>query len=179
MTIRGARTVNRRLFFALWPTDAVRAHLEAQVQAHAALGRPIAARNLHVTAVFLGAVPAERVDFVRAAAKLTHTGKFLLHLERVEFWRRSQLLCLIAERTPPELLSLVAGLRAGLRHSGFELRDHDMFRPHVTLVRDVVRAPAATSVAPVQWPVESFALIESKVGQRGSEYSVLEEWRLA
>jgi 2'-5' RNA ligase len=31
----------------------------------------------------------------------------------------------------------------------------------------------------VQWPVESFVLVESKVGQRGSEYTVLEEWRLA
>jgi 2'-5' RNA ligase len=170
---------NRRLFFALWPTDAVRAQLDAQVQAHAALGRPIAARNLHVTAVFLGAVPAERVDFVTAAAKLTLTGKFLLHLERVEFWRRSQLICLMAERSPPELLSIVEGLRAELRQRGFELRDHGTFRPHVTLVRDVVRGPAGAGVAPVQWPVESLALVESKVGQRGSEYSVLEEWRLA
>ena len=170
---------NRRLFFALWPTDAVRAQLDAQAQAHAALGRPIAARNLHVTAVFLGAVPADRVDFVTAAAKLTRTGKFLLHLERVEFWRRSQLICLMAERTPPELLSIVEGLRAELRQRGFELRDHDTFRPHVTLVRDVARGPAATGVAPVQWPVESFALVESKVGQRGSEYTVLDEWRLA
>jgi RNA 2',3'-cyclic 3'-phosphodiesterase len=170
---------NRRLFFALWPTDAVRAQLDAQVQAHAALGRPIPARNLHVTAVFLGAVPADRVDFVTAAAKLTFTGKFLLHLERVEFWRRSQLICLMAERTPPELLSIVEGLRAELRQRGFELRDHDAFRPHVTLVRDVARGPAATGVAPVQWPVESFVLVESKVGQRGSEYTVLEEWRLA
>ena len=170
---------SRRLFFALWPTDAVRAQLDAQVQAHAELGRPIAARNLHITTVFLGAVPAGRVDFVTAAAKLTHSGKFLLHLERVEFWRRSQLICLMAGRTPPELLSIVDGLSAELRQRGFELRGHDTFRPHVTLVRDVVRGPAAAGVAPVQWPVESFVLVESKVGQRGSEYTVLEEWRLA
>ena len=170
---------NRRLFFALWPSEAVRARLAAQVQTYAALGRPIPARNLHVTAAFLGAVPEDRVDFVRAAAKLTLSGKFLLHLERVEFWRRSQLICLIAERTPPELLSIVAGLHAGLRERGFELREHDTFRPHVTLVRDVTRGPAATGVEQVQWPVESFALVESKVGQRGSEYTVLEEWSLA
>jgi 2'-5' RNA ligase len=182
---------NRRLFFALWPTDAVRAQLDALMQAHAALGRPIAARNLHVTAVFLGAVPAERVDFVTAAAKLTRTGKFMLHLERVEFWRRSQLICLIAERTPPQLLALVDGLRGELRQRGFELRDHDTFRPHVTLVRDVGDIPHFAAAEAkwdirgneecphVQWPVESFALVESKVGQRGSEYTVLEEWRLA
>ena len=173
---------NRRLFFALWPTDAVRERLGAEAQAHAALGRVVAARNLHVTAVFLGAVPEERVararESARSTQKLTFGGKFMLHLGRVEFWRRSNLLCLTAERAPPELLSIVDGLRAGLQERGFELRDHDTFRPHVTLVRDVARGPAAADVAPVQWPVESFVLVESQVGQRGSEYTVLEEWPL-
>jgi 2'-5' RNA ligase len=174
---------NRRLFFALWPTDEIRAQLAAAADAYATLGRVIAARNLHVTVVFLGAVPAERVVQVReiaqAAQKLTFGGKFLLHLERIEFWRRSSLLCLTAERMPPELLAIVGALHAGLRERGFELRHHDAFRPHVTLVRDVTRGPVAAGGAPVQWPVESFALIESKVGQRGSEYAVLDEWVLA
>lgn len=173
---------SRRLFFALWPTDAVRAQLAAAAQAHAALGRVIAARNLHVTAVFLGAVADERVVHVRESAqstqKLTLGGKFMLHLERIEFWRRSNLICLTAERAPPELLSIVDGLRAELRERGFELRDHETFRPHVTLVRDVTRGPAAAGVAPVQWPVETFALIESKVGQHGSQYTVLDQWSL-
>lgn len=170
---------NRRLFFALWPTDAVRARLAAEVEAHAALGRPIAARNLHVTVVFLGAVAEDRVAGARLAAKLTLIGKFMLHLDRMEFWRRSNLIALTAASTPPQLLTIVESLRAGLRERGFELREHDTFRPHVTLVRDVERGPAAATVAPVQWPVESLALVESNVGQRGSEYSVLDEWPLA
>ncbi|HET9447083.1 MAG TPA: RNA 2',3'-cyclic phosphodiesterase [Steroidobacteraceae bacterium] len=170
---------NRRLFFALWPTDAVRARLAAEVEIHAGLGRPIAARNLHVTVVFLGAVAEDRVADVRAAAKLTRIGKFMLHLERMEFWRRSNLIALTAASAPPQLLTIVDGLRVGLRERGFELREHDTFRPHVTLVRDVARGPAAAAVTPVQWPVESFALVESKVGQRGSEYTVLDEWPLA
>jgi len=74
---------------------------------------------------------------------------------------------------------IVDGLRAGLRERGFELREHETFRPHVTLVRDVARGPAAASgIAPVQWLVESFALVESQVGQRGSEYTVLDRWLL-
>jgi RNA 2',3'-cyclic 3'-phosphodiesterase len=175
--------VNRRLFFALWPTDAIRERLAAEVQSYAALGRAIPARNLHVTAVFLGAVALERValavETAQSTQKLTFGGMFLLHLERVEFWRRSQLMCLVAEQTPPQLLAIVASLQAGLRERGFALREHEKFRPHVTLVRDVENGPAAAAMAPVQWPVESFALVESKVGQRGSEYTVLEEWRLA
>jgi RNA 2',3'-cyclic 3'-phosphodiesterase len=173
---------NRRLFFALWPTDAIRAQLAAAAQSHAALGRAIAARNLHVTIAFLGAVAAERVarvrDAARSAHKLTFGGRFMLHLDRVEFWRRSGLICLTAQHVPQELLSIVEQLHAGLREHGFGLHEHETFRPHVTLVRDVARGPKVAGVASVQWPVESFALIESKVGQRGSEYTVLEEWGL-
>ena len=174
---------NRRLFFALWPTDAVRARLAAAAESHAGLGRAIAARNLHVTVAFLGAVPEERLDPVveiaRSTQKLTFDGKFLLYLDRMEFWRRSNLVALTATQAPPELLKIVDGLRAGLRERGFQLQEHDTFRPHVTLVRDVARGPATAAVTPVQWPVASFALVESKVGQRGSQYSVLDEWSLA
>ena len=174
--------MNRRLFFALWPSDPVRAQLAAVAQAHASLGRAIAARNLHVTVAFLGAVPAERVERVLDAAKsvqkLTFDGMFMLHLDQVEFWRRSSLVCLTAQRAPPELLAIVERLHAGLRERGFELREHETFRPHVTLVRDVARGPAGAGVAAVQWPVDSFALVESKVGHHGSEYAVLEAWRL-
>jgi 2'-5' RNA ligase len=174
--------VARRVFFALWPSDEVRARLDAVARSHAALGRAIAARNLHVTIAFLGAIPEERVAGALAAArslqKLTFDVSFMLHLDRVEFWRRSSLICLAAAQVPPELLALVAQLRAGLRERSFELREHEQFRPHVTLVRDVRREPADAGVASVQWAVDSFALVESKVGQRGSEYTVLEEWRL-
>ena len=39
--------------------------LAAEVQAYATLGRPIADRNLHVTAVFLGAGPEDTLERVR------------------------------------------------------------------------------------------------------------------
>jgi len=170
---------NRRLFFALWPTDAVRARLAAEAQSRAELGRVIPASNLHVTVVFLGAVPEQRLAGVLEAGKLTRPVRFLLHLDRVEFWRRSNLICLTAGHTPAQLQAIVDGLHAALGERGFELHAHEIFRPHVTLVRDVSRGLAAAAIAPVQWPIESLALVESKVGQRGSEYTVLEEWKLA
>ena len=140
------------------------------------------ARNLHVTVAFLGAVPAERIDLaVMAGRRSRHSVASLrLQLDRVEVVAALESALSDARaQAPPALLTLVDGLRAGLRERGFELRDHETFRPHVTLVRDVARGPAAADVAPVQWPVESFVLVESQVGQRGSEYTVLDEWPLA
>jgi RNA 2',3'-cyclic 3'-phosphodiesterase len=174
---------NRRLFFALWPTSTVREQLASQVQLHAALGRAIPDRNLHLTVVFLGAIPQQRVASVMEVARqvqnMTSLGNFIVHLDRVEFWRRSSLVCLTTERASAELLAMSDSLRAGLRERGFELSGHEKFRPHVTLVRDVTRDPGAcAALAPVEWPVESFALVESQVGERGSQYTVLEEWKL-
>ncbi|HKS57734.1 MAG TPA: RNA 2',3'-cyclic phosphodiesterase [Steroidobacteraceae bacterium] len=172
----------RRLFFALWPADAVRSELAAAAESHASLGRVIAARNLHITLVFLGAVAPERVadvqEIAASAQKLTFDGRFSVHLDAVEFWRRSSLICLTAAQTPPQLLRIVERLRAGLRERGFELREHETFRPHVTLVRDVARDASVAGAASVHWPVDAFALVESQVGQRGSEYTVLEAWSL-
>ena len=92
------------MFFALWPTDAVRAQLVAAAEPYASFGRAIAARNLHVTLVFLGAVAQERLAVVREAAqsmqKLTFDGMFSVHLDAVELWRRSGLICLTAGQAP-------------------------------------------------------------------------------
>ena len=177
-----AEKKNLRLFFALWPTAAVRAQLAAAAQSYASCGRAIAPRNLHITLVFLGAVAQARLAAVLDAAqsmqKLTFDGKFSVHLDAVDLWRRSSLICLTAGQTPPELLRIVGQLGAELRERGLELREHETFRPHVTLVRDVARGSKVAGAASVRWPVESFALVESKVGQRGSEYTVLEQWRL-
>jgi RNA 2',3'-cyclic 3'-phosphodiesterase len=174
---------NRRLFFALWPTEAVRTQLAAVAESYASCGRAIAARNLHVTLVFLGAVAHERLPAILESAqsveKLTFDGRFSVHLDAVELWRRSSLICLTAGQTTPELQTTVGRLGAALRERGCELREHESFRPHVTLVRDVARGSKVAGAASVLWPVDSFALVESKVGQRGSEYTVLEQWRLS
>ena len=177
-----AENKNLRLFFALWPTDAVRAQLAAAAQSYASCGRAIAARNLHITLVFLGAVAQARLaavlDAAQSTQKLTFDGKFSVHLDAVELWRRSSLICLTAGQAPPQLLTIVGRLGAELRERGFELRERETFRPHVTLVRDVARGSKVAGAVSVPWPIDSFALVESKVGQRGSEYTVLEQWRL-
>ncbi len=53
-------TPPQRLFFALWPSEEVRAGL-AEVMASLDVrgGKPVAAENLHITLLFLGSVTAQ------------------------------------------------------------------------------------------------------------------------
>jgi 2'-5' RNA ligase len=69
-----------------------------------------------------------------------------------------------------------AKLRQALKERGFRV-DSRQFQPHVTLARKVGTAPAPAAVAPVAWPVDELALVESETTPNGSRYTPLARWR--
>ena len=168
-----------RLFFALWPTDALRASLEPGIRAlqPTGVGRPQRPDQWHLTLEFLGAVPAARLADARAAADAVHAPCCEILLDAVEFWRRPEVLCLVARETPPALAGLVAQQRAALAGRGFQVESRP-FRAHLTLARKVHQPVGVVPFAPLHWPVESFALVESVTDRAGSVYTPLAHWRI-
>ena len=169
----------RRLFFALWPTEALRERIRSDTRP---ITEPIGARtlpaaNLHITIEFLGEVPDARLDEVLQAGAATHGNAFDLILDRIESFRRSGVLSLVPSQPPSALNELVDQLRFNLLDRQFRVQ-HQNFRPHVTLVRDLRRPVPAATIAPLTWRVEEFALVESQLGREGSRYSVLASWPL-
>jgi len=164
-----------RLFFALWPDDATRAGLAAWGAAmHAACGgRRIPAEKLHVTLAFLGATPPERFDGLAAAASRVEVPCFELVLEQPGYWKQNRIAWAGAQTIPLALGALVDKLRLELAAGGVAF-DVKPFVPHVTLVRDGKRPGEVPELAPVRWPVSSFALVES----RGGAYQPLNRWSL-
>ena len=118
---RRARSAARRLFFALWPDEPLRRDAAARVAALGASGTrsAAAADQLHVTLVFLGMVAEARIDNVRAVAASLAGSAFTLMLDRLEHWRRPQVLCLTASAIPAPLATLVEQLRAALGEPAF------------------------------------------------------------
>src|SRR5581483_1928235 len=92
----------RRIFFALWPDERVRAALAHAT--HKAVrscgGRPVPVHNLHATLLFLGSVPESRIpDVVAVAANArsamddavavggwTQGASLDFTFDRIEFW---------------------------------------------------------------------------------------------
>ena len=169
----------RRLFFALWPPDGLREKIQEATRqvTTAQRGRVIPAANLHITIAFLGEIAQERVQAAVDAGAATQAPVFGLCLDRIEAMRRSRVLCLVPTSAPSQLAELVDRLRFNLLDRQFKLQRQE-FRPHVTLMRDLSRAPDAVGIAPLHWHVDSFALIESQLGRTGSQYSVLQRWKL-
>lgn len=179
----------RRLFFALWPDHGMREALAAAVdEAVSALrgGRPVPLPNLHVTLAFLGSVPeaslprllelATRVGGA-APADGPSSGSIEMRLDRIEHWRRAEILCAAASEMPAGAEELSGVLRSALVAGDFR-PDLKPFRAHVTLARQVRRAPPDLRMPAVTWRFREFALIESCTLPEGASYSIVESWAL-
>ena len=171
---------HKRLFFALWPDDETRKALAASTGAivSASGGRAVLPRNLHITLAFLHNVETSLIPCIESAALRAAGGEFELSLSRLGYWYRSRILWLAPEpgnAGPVE--SLADSLWRELAQCGFT-PERRRFRPHVTLARKATAPAAVPDLPPVHWRAQSFALVQSKTGQRQSEYAVIETFPL-
>ena len=168
-----------RLFFALWPSDMLRSALAPLICAlqPPGVGRPQRPDQWHVTLEFLGSVPASRVAAARDAAAQVRASPCDIVFDAVEYWRRPEVLTLVARELPPPLGSVVDQLRGALAARGFEPESRP-FRAHMTLARKVTHPVTLGTFEPLRWPVADFALVESVTDRTGSVYTPLATWNL-
>lgn len=169
----------RRLFFALWPDDAVRARLHAGLSGLVpALRRPSAIHNLHLTLIFLGDVAPEQQECVERCAAAAAGEGFALTLDTVGTWPRSRILWMGPSQTPPALEFLVTRLSTGLEGCGFR-PERRPYRPHITLSRNASRPHPGPAIEPILWIVNDFALMESRPEDGKVRYVMLKSWSLS
>lgn len=169
-----------RLFFALWPDPALRQALSGRIEEITASieGKPQRPDQWHVTLEFLGQVPRERQLSLRVAADRASRSPVTIEFDRVEHWRKPQVVCLVASRVPTGLEALVTQLRVALTEEGFAT-DVRPFRPHVTLARKVRSATESLLDPPLLWRSDGFALVRSVTDPAGSRYEPLDWWNHA
>jgi len=149
--------------------------------AQASGGRPVPAENLHVTLAFLGSVPPRRQPELAAAARDSALEPAAIPLElrfdRLELWRRAQLLCASPAQLPAWTAVIAGRLQARLAAGGFA-PDLKPFRPHVTVARKVARADAPGAMPAVLGRFTELVLVESRTLPAGPLYSVVESFPL-
>lgn len=170
----------QRLFFALWPDEAVRQRLAEIAMAVGAAnsGRVIPADNLHITLIFLGALNDTRRRCVEDVAAAVRGERFTLALDQLGYWAKPRIVWAGASRIPEALLNLVGTLQAGLAGCGIPPEDRP-YQAHATLMRKVNKRPAPlVAPDPIVWDVARFCLVESLSGNNGVSYRPLVSWRL-
>jgi len=167
-----------RLFFALWPDDAVREALAGwATRLHQACGgRMTRPQSLHITLAFLGDTEAARLAELKAAAGRVAPRPFELVLDEPGYWKHNRIAWAGASQVPEALQATVAELRSALRAAGFHF-DAKPFVAHVTLVRKGNAPRELPRLAPIVWRDTGFALIRSVTGPNGSDYVVEAHWQ--
>jgi 2'-5' RNA ligase len=174
-----------RLFFALQPSAALGARLmESAAPLLSQLQVPaVPLANLHATLTFIGAVAPERLDALRGAAATVRGAPVTLDFDAFEFWDKPRVLCACTSRESGEANALSIALREAAIGAGFA-PDIKPFLAHLTLARKI----SPTEAEKVSWPqkispgfvvrCDRFVLMESRRGEQGSIYSVVDEWPL-
>ncbi len=166
----------KRLFFALWPDDRQRETLRDTMAplARQVEGRAVPRGNWHVTLVFLGNQPEERVPQLLSAASSVQMEEVRLRFDKLGFWQRPRIACLQTVSVPAALEQLVTRLREALEPFAIE-PEAGTYRPHITAVR-AARAFEPLSLArPLEMTFTDFVLVESESSRDGVQYRPLKQ----
>ena len=172
----------RRLFFALWPDEAVR---RAIANLASTLPMPRGAKvtrpqRLHLTVVFLGdfaPLPDSMLSAIQSAAGSIRARAFELSLDRVDSFARARVGWLGTSSVPDALTALHNALGTALQSAGVPLKPDVPFVPHVTIQRNVRTPPPAMDISPIVWTVRDFVLVESMPGSP-EPYRIIGAWPL-
>ena len=174
-----------RLFFALQPArDLAGALVDAVAPLTTQLhGQPVLPSNVHATLCFIGAVAPDRLEQLKAAARSVRGAPDELHFDALDMWEKPRILCGVTRHVSRAAAALADAVRDAVVAAEFH-PDGKPFRPHLTLARKI-SLPLAKQF---NWPREispgfvvrydEFVLMESRRGEHGSIYSVVESWPL-
>lgn len=159
---------SKRLFFALWPDDRQRDRLRDIISPMAKNieGSATYRGNWHVTLAFVGDFPEQRVGELQRAASKIEVEPFRLRFDRVEFWPRPKVACLVGASVPPALDRLVTSLGDVLSDFGVSPETFT-YRPHVTVATRARMFETQRLAQPAIAEWSGFELIES-ISQPGS-----------
>jgi len=169
----------QRLFFALWPSDALRRQLQRNCKSllrHTG-GRPVPAENLHITLAYLGSTSPRQRACVEAMADAIHCPRFSMWLTESGHWSRPRVLWIAPAEMPDPLVRLAAQLHDGAGKCGLRL-DSRPYCAHVTLKRKLANIPRNLKFQPVRWDADRFVLVHSISQPAGVRYEVIAEWAL-
>jgi len=168
-----------RVFFALWPDDAITDKLvRVATTAHDAFGgRRMRRETLHLTLAFIGTVAPQRIEALAAVAAAVRIPAFTLRLDRLRGLPRKHLAWIESASPPSALAALATELHTRLAAASFPL-EASPFNAHVTLLRNARNAATPPPQPPIDWPVRDFVLVQSHLDAAGASYRCLGRWGL-
>ena len=167
---------DKRLFLALWPDDRQRNNMRDIFRPllSSIEGKAIDRRNWHVTLVFIGSFPEEKVPELLIKCAHIDVEPFRLRFDRLAYWPRPKIACLQTMTVPDELKQLKSDLERMLLPYDIEPEQLE-YRPHVTAVRAARPFEPVRLARPVELQWSGFEVVESISMPGGPQYRPLKQ----
>ena len=174
----------RRLFIAIRPPEAIRQQLLGLMGGLHDL-RWQNDNQLHLTLRFIGEVDRPMADDIAAELERIRFERFTIALDGVGKFEKRRSGALWAGVQPKDQLkALAAKVERACQSAGIE-PEQRAYRPHITLARWSGRAPNLDrflerhgGLASEPWNVGEFILFESRLGQSGAHYELVDRYAL-
>jgi RNA 2',3'-cyclic 3'-phosphodiesterase len=168
----------KRLFFALWPSDATRQKI---IEFDELLIDPrlkkVSTKNLHVTLVFLGLINEKQEQQIIEAANNISASSINMQFDQLTFWQQKRgILSLTSASQPEYLLTLVKQLQNRVIEKGIEIEQRP-YTAHITLARNLKQQPEI-NVEAISWHSDKFVLVHSVSTKHGVDYQIIDSWPL-
>ena len=167
----------KRMFLAFWPNADQLEKLTAVQADYAGWGRKVLPENLHITLLFLGNISNDISECFIHSIEQIRAQAFHLRLDRLGYFEKKQIFWAGPSVTPQALENLFKSARNCASQCGIA-KLSKRYVPHVSLLRKC-RAPMThTDCTPVEWDIEDFHLVESRIGKDGARYYTLKSFAL-
>lgn len=169
-------TKDIRLFFALWPDEAVRDEIAERLTEIALNeGRWVPLYNWHMTLHFIGNTTFDEKKCLDKQARKIRAKPFELTLDQTGFFKRSKVFWLGCHNVPEALFDLQEKLGRKISCCDYQPETRP-YSPHITVARKVFAKPVSSPIAPIKWQVDYLVLIESVSLAEGVRYRVMERY---
>lgn len=128
-------------------------------------GHAVDRRNWHITLVYIGDFPEEKIHDLQAAVSGIDPGEIRVRFDTLTFWQRPKIAAMLTRTVPPQLEQLVKSLQQALIPLGYA-PDPRVYRPHITVARKVRAFQDIRLARPIELSWTEFELVES-VSLRG------------
>ena len=123
-------------------------------------GNAVDRRNWHITLVYIGDFPEEKIPGLVSAVDVIDPEEIRLRFDTLTFWQRPKIACMHARTVPPSLEQLVKSLQQALIPFGYA-PDPRVYRPHITVSRKVRAFQEVRLARPIELSWSDFELVES------------------
>ena len=168
----------RRMFLAIWPNEQQVDQLYAMQNQYAGWGREVVPENFHITLLFLGDVTEMVIECLSQSMQDSVVAPFQLRLDRLGYFSKTRIFWVGPKIIPTELETLFKGLRNCAQRCGIS-KLSKRYTPHVSLLRKCEVPVSNPDFQPIDWHVEEFHLVESRMDRDGARYYAVESFPLA